>query len=257
MCVRQALGIAGLVAEANLTWPEWTASEEAVGRFGSVERLEQWRDHAGHDEIENLFAALGRLTQDEVGSHRAVAVMVHLLAPGIGALTARRCRGDVASGEVEAVVAGYVWTTILDYRWEAPPDSWIPAAILRSVRRAVDREFGWGDRGDRAWRERMHLEPEEFGRMPSASKGDQALEASGLYWWAIRDGQVSASDLDVLLQLAVIATDEGITARSSAGITSRTACARLASERGLSVNQLQYRARKTLGTLRDSAGTRR
>ncbi|MCC2592535.1 hypothetical protein LKO27_03760 [Tessaracoccus sp. OS52] len=89
------------------------------------------------------------------------------------------------------------------------------------------------------------------------SHGDRALQASDVYWWALRDGGVAAADLDVLLQLAVIATDEGVTSRTSAGITSRTACQRLAEARGLTVNQVQYRARQTLGVLREAAGVRR
>lgn len=254
MAVGQRLGIETLVAEADASWPLWTVSEPAVARFGSVSEVERWRSNAGHDEIEEMFTALGRLTRTDA-SHRAVAVMAKLLMPGIHALASRRCRGDVPRAEVESVVAGYVWTVILDYPWQAPTDAWIPAAILRSVGRAVDREFGWGDRGDRTWRSRVHVDADIFEQMISRSQQDQAVQASGVYWWAVSKNLVDAADLELLLQLAVIATDQGAAARSSAGITSRAACGQYATTRGLTVNQVQYRARQALGTLRANTHT--
>ena len=260
MCIEQALGTAELVEQANATWAQWAAPEPVVARFPSVLEVEQWRATASHEEVEEFFQALGRLTTAE-HSHQAAAVMVQLLVPGIAALTARRCRGDVARAEVESVVAGYVWTVILDYPWESPTDAWIPAAILRSVRRAVDQEFGWGDRGEGAWRSRTHLEADTLDRRVARSQSsqpsqsNQPLQASPLYWWAISQGLVSAADLELLLQLAVIASDEAVISRASAGITSHTACSQLALGRGLTVNQVQYRARKTLGTLRAHTGT--
>ncbi|RMB57842.1 hypothetical protein [Tessaracoccus antarcticus] len=254
MAVQHKLGIAELVVEADATWPAWSAPEPAVARFGSVGEVEWWRHTATHDEIEEFFRALGRLTCTEA-SHRAAAVMVQLLVPGVKALTSRRCTGEVPRADVESVVAGYVWTVILGYPWDAPTDAWIPAAILRTVGRAVDREFGWGDRGEGAWRSRTYLGSDTLDRMVTDSRSDQPLQASGVYWWAVSTGLVSAADLDLLLQLAVIATDEGAPSRSSAGITSRSACAQVAAGRGLTVDQVQHRARQALGSLRATTGT--
>jgi len=254
MAVQQMLGIEELVAQADASWPQWSASEPAVAQFGSVGEVEMWRTTVGHDEIEDFFQALGRLTRTGA-SHRAAAVMAHLLMPGIQALTSRRCRGDVPRADVESVVAGYVWTVILDYPWQAPTDAWIPAAILRSVGRAVDREFGWGDRGDQTWRSRTQVEADTFEQMTSRSHRDQALQASDVYWWAVSKNLVDASDLELLLQLAVIATDQRSATRSNAGLTSRTACGQIATAQGLTVNQVQYRARQALGTLRANTHT--
>ena len=260
MAVQQKLGITDFVKEADASWSQWTSPEPSLTRFGSVGEVECWYATACHDEIEYLVQALGRLTRSEA-SHRAAAVIAQLLVPGIEALTSRRCRGDVSRSEVESVVAGYVWTVILDYPWESPTDAWIPAAILRSVRRAVDQEFGWGDRGEGVWRSRTHLEDDTLDRRVARShssqpsQSNQPLQSSPLYWWAISHGLVSVADLELLLQLAVIASDEAVISRASAGITSHTACSQLALGRGLTVNQVQYRARKTLGTLRAHTGT--
>lgn len=254
MCIKQALGITELVEEADATWPQWAAPEPVVAWFSSVFEVEMWRVIASHEEIEEFFQALGRLTTSQT-QHRAAAVMVHLLVPGIAALTMRRCQGDVARAEVESVVAGYVWTTILAYPWDAPRDAWIPAAILRSVGRAVDKEFGWGDRGEGAWRSRTYMGTDTLNRMIAPSASNQPLQASAVYWWAIEEGLVNAADLDLLLQLAVIAGDEGVSSRSNAGITSRAACGQVASGQGLTVNQVQYRARQALGTLRAHTNT--
>lgn len=254
MCIEQALGTAELVEQANATWAQWAAPEPVVARLASVLEVEQWRATASHEEVEEFFQALGRLTTAE-HSHQAAAVMVQLLVPGIAALTARRCRGDVARAEVESVVAGYVWTTILAYPWEAPRDAWLPAAILRTVGRAVDREFGWGDRGEGAWRTRTHMGADTLDRILAKADSNQRSQASAVHWWPIEEGVVSAADLELLFQLAVIATDEGLSTRSNAGLTSRTACASVASGRGLTVNQVQYRARQTLTALRTHTAT--
>ncbi|RMB57233.1 hypothetical protein [Tessaracoccus antarcticus] len=249
MCIQQRLGIAELVEEADATWSQWTAPESVVARFRSVSEVEDWRERASHEEIEEFFQGLGRLTASE-DRHRAAAVMVQLLVPGIEALTARRCRGDAARAEVESVVAGYVWTTILAYPWDAPTDAWIPAALLRTVGRAVDREFGWGDRGEGAWRSRTYMGSDTLDRMVTRYHSDQPVQASTVYWWAISHELLGAADLDLLLQLAVIAGEEGVSTRSKAGLTSRIACGQVAADRGLTVNQVQYRARQALGTLR-------
>ena len=249
MAVRQMLGIDELVTQADASWPLWAAAEPAVAKFGSVSEVEAWRGTASHQQIEEFFQGLGRLTASE-NTHRAAAVMVALLVPGIEALTARRCRGDAARTEVESVVAGYVWTTILAYPWDAPTDAWIPAALLRSVGRAVDREFGWGDRGEGAWRSRTYMGADTLERMLAPSRSTEPVQASTVYWWAISHEVVSAADLDLLLQLAVIAGAERVPSRGSAGLTSRVVCGQIAADHGLTVNQVQYRARQTLGTLR-------
>lgn len=259
MSIEQALGIEPLVAEADRWWPDWTAGDALLAGLGNTAAVEAWRDQASQPEREELFRRLGQIIRDPARRRFASAVMVQLLVPGAAAVVTRRGFTGVDRGEVEQVTAGYVWEQVLSYPWQSPPDAWIPKGLLRSVGRAVDREFGWGDRGEGAWRTRIPTDADVFEKMAGPGAPDD-VEATELYWgelysWASTQGIVTAADLDVLLQLAVVATDEQASYRSNAGITSRQACPRLATAE-VPAHTVQYRARRSLSKLRQAAISR-
>ena len=129
---------------------------------------------------------------------------------------------------------------------------WIPQGVARRVGRAIDRDFGWGETAERIWRDRATLDFEAVERLNHRGAYMRPLNTTDLYWWAVAEAGLSREDMDLLVALAVTAHEDGITSRSSAGITARSACVQLV-QPGQTVDQLQYRARKALTVLREAA----
>ena len=105
------------------------------------------------------------------------------------------------------------------------------------------------------WRDRMLLQPGQLDALVSVEMPDldvDPVSKSDVCVWALTEGGISREDLDLLIALAVTASEDGAPSRSSAGVTSRSACLQLV-EPGQSADQLQYRARRALKVLREAA----
>ena len=168
---------------------------------------------------------------------------------------ALRARRSDDWGYVLEVAAGYVWAAVAEYPWQDPLKGWIPQGVARRVGRALDREFGWGESGERVWRDRMLLEPGQLDSLVSVEMPEpdiDPLSKSDVYLWALTKGGIRREDLDLLIALAVTASEDGAPSRSSAGVTAKSACLQLV-EPGQSADQLQYRARQALKVLREAA----
>lgn len=253
MSVRAALKIDGLLEAANDSWADWTAPEPVLTQFTSSGEVALWRKEAVWQDDREVLLALGRLTLVERSRLEATAVLVALVLPACEAVVAQRTRGVRDFRHVEEVAAGYLWSAVAEYPWKDPLKGWIPQGVARRVGRALDREFGWGESAERVWRDRAPLLPEQVELLPAPDRGTEPLQSSDLYLWALTKGGVSREDLDLLVALAVAASDAGTVSRSSAGLTARSACLQVARP-GKSVDQLQYRARQALKVLRGAAG---
>lgn len=273
MSVQHALGIDELVDRASAEWGRWTATEPVLARFAGARDVERWRMDAPTKAVREVFLALGRLSQQD-GTERgyAISVLAQLMLPGIEALVRRRAVFSWARGvsrrELETSVAGALWEQLACYPWHAPLEGSIPMGLQRGVARAVDREFGWGDRGEKAWRERCYLEDRfqdsqgdpallddryAFGELVDESHRSQPLQASEVYWWAISEALVSQSEIELLVQLAVLASEDRLRAGSSGGLTSMTVCAAVGERTGQSGAQVRERAHRALEQLRAHA----
>ena len=251
MSVRAALNIDHLLDAADEHWEVWTSGEPVLSRFGSCRDVATWRGEAEWREDREVLLALGRLTRLEGSRVDATAVLVHLLLPACEAVVATRSRNTEDARHVEDVAAGYLWAEVAEYPWDDPLRGWIPQGVARRVGRALDREFGWGQSAERVWRERAAVTPEVLERIARDQDRD-SLKCSDVYWWALSEAGLSREDMDLLVALAVTATDDGIAARGSAGLTARAACLQVV-EPGHTADQVQYRARKALGVLRAAA----
>lgn len=251
MGVREALGVEEMVEDADQLWPMWAEAEPVLGRFAGVRDVERWRLDAGRDDVREVFLALGRISLDDERGEYATAVLVWMMLPACEAVVARRNRGNVAVDELTHVAAGYLWTVVAEYPWHEPLDGSIPMAVQRDVGRAIDREYGWGDRGDGTWRGRAQLEQAQAERIPAAS--GQPMQSLDVYFWALSEAGLPRDDMELLVQLSVVATDVGAKSRTSAGLTSRAACKVVAAREGRSVDQVQYQAMKALTVLREAA----
>lgn len=249
MSVRSALRIEPLLQAADESWSSWTADEPLLRRFGSSGDVAAWRLGAEWQQDREVLLALGRLTLEAESRQEATAVLVMLLLPACEAVVSSRTRNVADFRHVEEVAAGYVWAAVAEYPWDDPLKGWIPQGVARRVGRALDREFGWGESAERAWRERAPVAPEVVERIADPQASSAHLKASELYWWALSEAGLDREDLDLLVALAVTASEDGISARGSAGITARSACLRVAGP-GQSADQVQYRAIKALRVLR-------
>lgn len=252
MSVRSALNIEPLLETADASWPEWTWPEPSLAPFSSSQEVASWRATAMWQEDREVLLALGRLTLVEESRTSATAVLVSVVLPACESVVSIRSRNTRDFRHVEEVAAGYLWSEVVQYPWEAPLRGWIPQGIARRVGRALDREFGWGEASERVWRERAAVAPETLERVPAGRSSRDALRSSELYWWALCEAGLPREDLDLLVALAVSASDEGATARASAGITARAACLRVAGP-GESADQVQSRAIRALKHLRAAA----
>lgn len=274
MSVWRALGIDELVERADDEWASWTATEPVLTRFAMVRDLERWREDKGvpKEQVREVFLALGRLSQHEDTRENASAVLARLVLPVCEALVRRRMAYSHATGvsrdELEGLAAGALWEAIANYPWDSPLMGSIPMALQRDVTRAVDREFGWGDRGERVWRERYYLDHGSPGadgeagcsegrrladELVDESYRSQPLQATEVYWWAISEALVSQSEIELLVQLAVLATEERAQTRSSGGITSMALCKTVGERTGQSGLQVRRRATRALEQLRAHA----
>lgn len=250
MSVRSALNIDSLLQSADDSWWEWTQPEPVLVQFSGTQDVIGWRIDAHWKDDREVLLALGRLTLREESRVHATAVLAAVVLPACESMVSLRSRNTSDFHYLEQVAAGYVWSEVAQYPWDAPLKGWIPQGIARRVGRALDREFGWGQAAERVWRERAVLAPEALERAVDTSS--QTLQSSQLYWWALTQAGLPREDLDLLVALAVAASEDGITSRSSAGITARSACRRVAVP-GQSPDQLQYRAMKALRHLREAA----
>lgn len=249
MSLRTAVNFDSLLTTAEETWPDWTCSEPVLGQFSSTGDVLAWRiDADWHDEREVLLA-LGRLTLSEDTRLEATSVLVGLVLPACEAVVAVRAAMASDGRHVEEVAAGYLWATVAEYPWDDPLRGWIPQGVARQVGRALDREFGWGSRAERAWRDRAELD-EAIDQI--AHPDGRPLNTTRLYWWAITEVGIPREDLDLLVALAVKASEDYVPTRTSAGLASRRACRQLAAP-GESTDQVQYRAMRTLKLLRKAA----
>lgn len=252
MSVRAALNIDCLLDAADETWSVWSAGEALLAPFGCTGDVASWRRDVAWQEDREVLLALGRLTRVEECRIEATAVLVSLLLPACEAAVSNRRGNTFDVAHLEQVAAGYVWSEVAEYPWDDPLKGWIPQGVARRVGRAIDREFGWGESAERVWRERAVWAPETMERLTTPMAAAEQLRASDLYWWALSEAGVSAEDLDLLVSLAVTASQDGIASRGSAGITARSACLQLVNQ-GQSADQVQYRARKALRVLRTAA----
>lgn len=255
MSVRAALNIDPLLDAANDSWPVWTAGEPLLAPFMSVGEVVAWRREANWQDDREVLLALGRLTLVEGSRLEATAVLVALCLPACEPVVALRARRSDDWGYVLEVAAGYVWAAVAEYPWQDPLKGWIPQGVARRVGRALDREFGWGESGERVWRDRMLLEPGQLDSLVSVEMPEpdiDPLSKSDVYLWALTKGGIRREDLDLLIALAVTASEDGAPSRSSAGVTAKSACLQLV-EPGQSADQLQYRARQALKVLREAA----
>ena len=253
MSVRAALHLDPLLQAADDTWPQWTRTEPLLTRFASHAEVAQWRmDDVDWQEDREMFLALGRLTLVEESRTAATAVLVFLVLPACEATVMRRASMTHDVRQLEDVAAGYLWTEVAQYPWDDPMKGWIPQGVARRVGRAIDRDFGWGETAERIWRDRATLDFEAVERLNHRGAYMRPLHTTDLYWWAVTEAGLSREDMDLLVALAVTAHEDGITSRSSAGITARSACVQLV-QPGQTVDQLQYRARKALTVLREAA----
>lgn len=252
MSVRSALSIDSLLQIADETWSEWTPPEAVLAPFTCTSDVMLWRETALWREDREVLLALGRLTLRDASRTEATSVLVSLVLPACESVVSARSRNTRDFRHLDQVAAGYVWSEVAQYPWDAPMRGWIPQGIARRVGRALDREFGWGQASERVWRERAALAPEVLDRVADRDADQGRMQSSRLYWWALTEAGLPREDLDLLVALAVTAADDGITARASAGITARAACRRLARP-GESADQVQYRAMKALKQLRQAA----
>jgi len=257
MSVRAALSIDPLLDAANDSWPDWTVGEPRLAPFMSVDEVVAWRRDAHWQDDREVLLALGRLTLLEGSRLEATAVLVALCLPACEAAVALRMRRAGDPRYVAEVAAGYLWSAVAEYPWEDPLRGWIPQGVARRVGRALDREFGWGESAERVWRDRMPFQPGQLDALVSVEMPDLNIDPvskSDVCVWALTEGGISRDDLDLLIALAVTASEDGAPSRSSAGVTSRSACLQLV-EPGQSADQLQYRARRALKMLREAART--
>lgn len=262
MAVLEALGIESLVDDASQSWGRWTAPEPALHRFGCVEDVALWRWDAPTQETREVLLALGRLTLLEESRSQAMPVLAHLLAPVCEAVVSRRLAFARVNGsdeeELSGLAAGYLWEELAGYPWVAPLLGNVPLAIARGVARSIDRECGWGDRGDRVWRQRSYYETYAatfqddllIDRMPQLSYQEVLLQTSEVLWWAISEALVSRSEMELLVQLAVAAADDKRRAGSCGGLTALPTCETVGKRIGASGYQVRRRAERTLGQLR-------
>lgn len=251
MTVRTALNFEPLLNTADETWPEWTASEPVLGQFTCTQDILTWRVDACWRAEREVLLALGRLTLNEQTRLEATSVLVGLVLPACEPVVAARARKAADARHVEEVAAGYLWAAVAEYPWDDPLRGWIPQGVARQVGRALDREFGWGSRAERAWRDRADLTPDLIEELPQPG-GERPLNTTSLYWWALAEVGIPREDLDLVVALAVKASEDSALPRGSAGIASRWACRQLAGP-GESTNQVQYRAVRTLRQLRKAA----
>ncbi len=250
MSVRTALNFDSLLSTADETWPDWTSSEPVLAQFSGTGDVLAWRVDAPWRDEREVLLALGRLTLAENTRYEATSVLVGLILPACEPVVAVRARMATDARHVENVAAGYLWAAVAEYPWNDPLKGWIPQGVARQVGRALDREFGWGSRSERAWRERVDKAPEMIEEIPHPDQ--RPLNTTHLYWWALTEVGIPREDLDLVVALAVKASEDSVLTRSSAGIASRWACRQLAGPEE-STNQVQYRAMRTLKLLRKAA----
>ncbi|MBB1510650.1 hypothetical protein [Tessaracoccus sp. MC1756] len=252
MSVRSALNIESLFQASDETWPEWTRPEGVLAHFTCAQDVASWRATVPWQEDREVFLALGRLMLEPESRAQATAALVFLVLPACESVVSARSTRTRDFRHVEQVAAGYVWSEVVQYPWDAPLRGWIPQGVARRVGRALDREFGWGRASERVWRERAVVAPDVLDFVVDRHAGQVPLQSSQLYWWALTEARLPREDLDLLVALAVTAAEHGITARSSAGITARSACLQLARP-GESADVVQSRAIRALKQLRQAA----
>lgn len=256
MRLRDVLRLDDHLDDVNDTWAEWTAPEPALARFGGLRDIQHWRRDAPWQEYRSVLLAIGRLTQSEGPSDRAMVAMMELVMPAMTRAVGRRASYFLREGrDVAEVAAGYVWTQIHDYPWHAPKAGWIVQALTRGVCRDLDRELGRsGPRGSTLATQRTDAQTLLDLLPTTPTPRNTPIQASTVYLWAVQQAGVSVADMELLVELAIMASDDRVAAHGRAGIGSMRLCREIAARTGATPRQLQYRAERALQRLRDHAG---
>lgn len=241
-----------LLGQARQGWPQWRDEYQVLDVVQDLLALPTWlkeADRSRADEVLHTLAMLGSPTGgDDVAAAGALA---WLLLPG-ATLVAHRLRA--LTRRIDEVVAAQLWLEVRGFPWERQRK--VGANIVMNTRRGVLRDLGVGSSArefDRTWARCIPLAPtaELWGvldarRHPAAPS--PSVELDEVLDWAMDEGVIQSRDRDLLITLAVAATDAGIgrSGCGQGGLCSRQVADRVARQVGLSSSTVRRRATASL-----------
>ena len=247
-------------------WQDWVGLEPDLDVGVGLVDLEHW-SWTRDPRTDDVLRALAKLGSAEGHDDPlATTVLAWLFIPGARSV-ARQASTASTIEVVDELTATALWVACREVDWarSAP----IACRIIRTVRRAVQAELGFGEgckRADRTWSLTCAWDPQvtswEAVISPAESSATAAEELLEFLDQATEAGVVTPSDCQLLVDIA-IATDELDLAagrrtrarRQACGLGSRPAATIVARRIGVAEVTVRRRLQRCLRQLSDFATT--
>lgn len=245
-----------LLHEARRQWPTWTDEDPALAVTHDLLDLPAWVKHAPPADADRVLHALAVLASPRGGDDVAAAgALAWLLLPA-ACVTAHKLR--YLTGRIDEIVAAQLWLEIRSFKWERLRK--VAANITMNTRRGVLRDLGVGENGreaDPTWARVVRLAPDGpawehvMSRTHREPQEPPGAELIAVFESALDSGALSARDRDLLVSLAVVADQEGVTRTGcgQGGLCSRRVVQVVADQEGISPSTIRRRAAASLRVL--------
>lgn len=250
MSLRTVLDLNNQLEEVDATWSTWTKSEPLLHQFSSTRDIRRWRLDVGWQEERDIMLSIGRLSHHGEFGELAMVALMDLAIDAVAFAVNRR--SYVHGPDAEAwlrCAANQLWIELRRYPWHAPRDGWILQGLARDVTRAMDREHNWSGT-KRVWDGGNPLLLDDLSLISAHEDQQPDREFAEVYARAMELG-VAREDLELLLELAVLADATQSRSSTNGGLLSQAACAAVAEQRNIGIWAVRKRALKTLTTLRE------
>jgi hypothetical protein len=240
---------------ARSRWIQWTTTEPELAVVGDLADLTSWTRSADYEATDRVLRALAKLgSSTGHADPAAITALTWALLPG-----ASKIAWDLSdrSATIDELVASHLWSTVKTFGWETRRS--VAFSILRDTRKGVQAELGIGDgarRSGRTWRQTICIDddsPVWRGLLNTPAQDEQdnpAADLLDLFSEAISAGIISQADRALLVDLAVAADNENISAgRNRAGMTGSATVEAVATRHGLNARTLRRRAGRSLDRL--------